>query len=514
MRPDLVFLNVRVVTLDNAKPIAELVAVGGSRILWIGKEAEFDGLGASQTRTIDCGGKTLVPGFIDAHIHVMAYAASLVSVDCGPQAARSMDDIVVALAERATEIPPGQWVRGVGYDEFALWEGRHPTAHDLDRAAMDRPVRLDHRSGHATVLNSLAMECVGISTGTAEPPGGVIERDLVTGEPSGLLLEMGDYLDGRVPPLNETQLQRAVQIAGRRLASLGVTSVQDASHTNSPERWDSFARLKAAETFLPRVTMMPGSDYLKEFLGRGLRFGAGDADLNLGPAKIMLTMTAGALHPSESELAERIREAHDAGFPVAIHAVEADAVESAAETLLASRTRQSTGSSLRDRIEHCAECPPSTLDKLTRSGVAVVTQPGFIYHSGRRYLRQVPWRTQPWLYRVVSLREAGLVVAAGSDAPVTGPEPLVGIYAAVARRAATGETVGLPERVTATDALLMYTHNAAYAASQEKQKGVLKQGMLADMVLLDRDPTGVRTEDILEAKTLMTVIGGDIVWEG
>ncbi len=536
---DLILHNARVVTLDARRPRAGLVAVQGDRIAWVGDEADLSRLARPGVRVVDCQGYTLVPGLMDAHCHVLAYAASLLAVDCSPAAVGSIADIREAIRRRARVTPPGQWLRAAGYDESALAEGRHPTRLDLDEATRDHPVRLAHRSGHACVLNSLALARVGISASTPEPEGGVIDRDWATGEPTGLLLEMDACLEERIPSLSESELLEAIAQADRRLVALGVTSVQDATPSNDLRRWQLFQRLKAEGRLRPRVTLMPGSAHLEEFTGAGLKHGSGDHHLALGHVKLMLTLTSGALHPAPEELRAIVRRAHRAGFPVAIHAVEAEAVEAAADALLragrppivplskgdrqgvslpARGDRQGgvlrrKGPRVRDRVEHCSECPPAVLAKLKRAGTTVVTQPAFLYYSGQRYLAQVPREMQPWLYRIRSFAEAGLRPAASSDAPVAAPNPLVGIYAAVTRRARTGEVLGAEERVAPLEALAMYTLNSARAAFQVLDRGSISPGKLADLVLLDRDITGPGHEELLQARVVMTLTGGEVAYE-
>ena len=514
MNADLILANANVITVNGRQPAAELIAVRGDRIVCVGSNRELSGMDLRHSRVVDCGGGSVVPGFIDAHCHVMAYASSLLAVDCSPSAVSSVSDVRRALAERARSSPPGGWIRGAGYSEFDLKERRHLTRWDLDEAVPDHPAKLNHRSGHACVLNSAALARVGISRDTPDPVGGLIERDWETGEPTGLLMEMDGYLDGVVPPLGERELLQGVQMVNDRLVSRGVTTVVDATHSNSTERWDVFKRLKSEGTLAPRVTMMAGSDHLEGFLDRGVGFGSDDDDLRLGAVKIMLAVTTGTLVPSRDELRDRVLRARRAGFQVAIHAVESEVVEAAAAALLSDGPGRAGASGvMRDRIEHCSECAPALLERLADSGLVVVTQPGFLYHSGRRYLSEVAAHVQPWLYRIRSFYEAGLSPAAGSDAPVTDPVPLVGIYAAVTRRADSGETVGESQGITASQALRMWTLNGAYASFQEADKGTIEAGKLADLVLLDEDVTRVGPERIPDIKVMMTVIGGRVIWE-
>ena len=504
-RPDLILHNANVLTMDPHLPRAQAVAVRGDRIAWVGSEDDIGTIRSPGVRMIDCEGQTLVPGFIDAHAHVLAFAARLLAVNCGPREVSSIGDVRSTLRERAAVTPPGSWVRAGGYDEFSLGEKRHPTRWDLDAAVSDHPVRLDHRSGHAIVLNSAALAAVGVSVDTPDPPDGMIERDSDTGVPTGLLLDMDSFLDGRIPRLSESELEEGVRWADELMLSRGITSVQDATPSNSPERWDLLARLKRTGCLTPRLTVMPGVGYISRFLKRGLGPGAGDDNMDVGPAKVLLSVDGGRLEPSADELAEAVRSVHEGGFQTAVHAVEAVAVETAADVLDGGH---------RDRIEHCSECPPDVLRKLRGSAIVVVTQPRFIYDSGRRYLSEVPGEARPWLYRMRSLQEAGLVVAAGSDAPVSEPHPLLGMYAAVTRKAETGEVVGSDEAVPAESALAMHTVHAAYAARQESDRGTIEAGKLADLALVDCDPTAVEPHELLGAGVSLTMVGGRVVWQG
>ena len=502
--PDLILHNANVLTMDPRLPRAEVVAVRGERIAWVGSADDVVSTRSPGVRTVDCEGQTLVPGFIDAHAHVLAFAARLLAVNCGARAVSSIGDIRSALRERAAASPPGSWLRAGGYDEFALDEKRHPTRWDLDAAVPNHPVRLDHRSGHAIVLNSAALAAVGVSADTPDPPGGMIERDPDTGEPTGLLLDMSKFLDGRIPRLSESELEQGVRQASRLMVSRGITSVQDATPSNSPERWNLLARLKRTGSLTPRLTVMAGVEHIGRFLERGLGPGSGGHDMDIGPAKLMLSVDAGRLEPSMDELADAVRSVHEAGFQAAVHAVEASAVEAAAGVLEGGH---------RDRIEHCSECPPSVLRRLRGSGIVVVTQPRFIYDSGARYLSQVPDDMRPWLYRVRSLQEAG-PVAASSDAPVSEPHPLLGMYAAMTRRSEGGDLVGADEAVSAESALAMHTVNSAYAARHESDRGTIGAGKLADFALIDRDPTAVEPHELLSARVSLTMVGGRVVWPG
>ncbi len=484
--------NANVITLDGRLPRASAVAVRAGAIAWVGREDALAGLGWRPKRVLDCEGRTLIPGFVDAHLHLLAYAASLRDVDCGPDAVRSIADVRRAISDRARATPHGSWIVGRGYDDSALLERRHPTRDDLD-AATSLPVRLVHRTGHACVLNSAALALVGIGAHTPDPVEGVIERD-AAGEPTGLLLEMDAYLDGRIPRRPRGEFDAGVRQASERLAALGVTSVVDATPTNSVERWETFKTLRAGGVPLPRIMMMAGYDHLDGFVAEGMGYGHGDDTLRLGHAKIMLTATTGTLHPQPEQLAAMVARAHAAGFPVAVHAVEAEAVAAAARAIAEARRERPLP--FPDRIEHCSECPPDVLPWVRRAGVAVCTQPAFVHHRGDKYLSEVPEDAQPWLYAMRSLLDAGVPVSAGSDAPVVEPAPMVAVGAAVTRRTRGGRQVAPGQAVTPMQALRAYTLAAAEASGMGDLAGSIEVGKLADLALLDADPTAVAAEDI------------------
>ncbi|MSQ12554.1 MAG: amidohydrolase [Dehalococcoidia bacterium] len=503
----LVLFNANVVTLDAARPRASVVGARDGRITHVGERVVLEQAREAGLAPLDCQGSTLLPGFQDAHMHLLGLASRLLAVDCTP--CRSMD----ALAEtirRAAATTMGRWLRAWGYHESQLKERRHPTRRDLDAALPDRPVRLAHRSGHAHVLNSAALREVGITETSPDPPGGVIERDK-RGAPTGVLFEMDAWLDGRVPSLTDAELGRGVRLASRLLVERGVTCFHDATPSNSLERWRLFQHIHAEGMVAPRCVFMPGLAHLPSFLDAGLGYGAGDGTLRVGPAKAVLTLTTGALHPPRDELLERVRRAHLAGFPVALHAVEAEAVAAAAEVLLMVQ-QERPRPDLRHRIEHASECPPEVLDLVRRSGAVVVTNPGFVHHSGDRYLAEAPHAMLPWLYRVGSLHHAGATVAFGSDAPVELPDPLLETSAAVTRRSSSGALVGPDEAVDVETALRMHTRGGAFAAGMEREVGAIAPGMLADLVLLDGDPREREPAALRERHVTMTLVGGKVAF--
>jgi predicted amidohydrolase YtcJ len=513
MSDDLVLANANVITMDPGCPVAQLVAVKGNRIWLVGGSDRLGEVRGAGTKIVDCRGRTVVPGFNDAHCHTFGFIRKLGSVDLSPAAVQSIADIKAALAECARNTPPGQWITGSDYNEFYLAEKRHPNRRDLDEAAPEHPVVLTHRSLHACVLNSLALEMAGITRETPEPEGAVIDRELDSGQPSGLLFEMLYYLRGQVlPPLSGEELAQGMAIANRNYLSMGITSLQEASVGNDLASWQSLKRFKDSAGLASRVSMMFGFNALPRLRQAGLEFGSGDEQLRLGGVKIILNETTGSLQPPQEELNRQALAAHEAGFQLAIHCIEPGTV-AAAISALEYVNNHSAIAGRRHRLEHCSECPPELLGRLKKLGAMVVTQPPFIYYGGERYLATVPPQRQGWLYRIKSFLASGLVVAASSDAPVVPDNPLVGIYAAVTRRAKSGQEVLPEEAVSARQALAMYTVSAAYASFEEDIKGTIAPGKLADMVILSADPLETPPEQLKDIRVEMTILDGRVAWE-
>ncbi len=508
---DIILHNANVITVDSVQPRARLVAIKGNKILAVDLHSDPEKYRGMQTKLIDCKGKTVVPGFNDAHCHIMGLAGMLSFIDCSK--AKSIADIQAAIKDRANRTHFGSWITGAGYNEFYLKEKRHPTRWDLDAVSPNHPVRLLHRTWHATVLNSLGMKQLGISSETPEPPGGVIERDLETGEPNGIFYEMSFYLKDRIPPETDEKIVQYMNDANKIYLSQGITSLQDATLANDLVRWQTFKKLKASGTLSSRLSFMVGIQFLPQLLEEVISSNRGDQQCRLGGVKIVITQTTGTQHPYQKELDEQVLEAQRAGFPVAIHAIEESSLEAAIYALEYARTKGGKSNQLRQRIEHASECPPILLSRLRMLRPVIVSQPPFLYYSGERYLREVPPEQRPWLYRFRSFWESGLCFAASSDSPVVPNNPIMGIYAAVTRRAEIGELVGVGERLSAEQALTAYTLNGAYASGEEKIKGSISPGKLADVVVLSDDPLGVPSEAIKDIKIEMTILDGKVVWE-
>ena len=479
------------------------LAVAGGKVLATGADSDIRQLATRQTIVLDCGGRTVIPGIVDAHCHVLATAAIGLRVDCRPTATRDVDAIIAALRAAASR---NHWIRGHGYDDSPVGLGRHLDRRDLDRVSTVRPVRVDHRSGHACVLNSRALAAAGIDRRTPDPPAGVIVRDL-DGEPTGLLLEMGGWVSDRQGGFEDAaagEMEVALGDFSDRMLAYGTTAVTDAGPGNGLDRWQYFRKVTGDGTLLLRSTMMVGFDRLEEMLNAGLGFGAtaNDGLLAVGHAKIMLTASTGRLQPDPVQLTEMAAHAHALGFPVAIHAVERDAVVASALAIGdVAPALDSNGVRLPDRIEHCAECPPDVLELVAESGAMAVPNPGFLHFDGERYRRIVADDLVPHLYPVGALVSRGIPTRLGSDAPVIEPDPWASMSAAVTRQSAGGVNLGGVGVKSVGQALALHSVSRRIAP-----------GMGADVAVIEPDPFTMSPVDLPNVRSVATIVAGRLAW--
>ena len=509
---DLIIYNANVITMDLACPKAELVAVENGRITAVSNNETIHELRNSKTKVIDCTGKTVIPGFIDAHCHLAAFAEGFMSLNLSPsEGVGSIADMQNKIRLFCKNCPSGTWIRGKGYNEFYLTEKRHPDRHDLDAAVLSYPIKLTHRSGSAHVLNSLALQLVGITSESGDPPDGLIDRDLETGGPTGILYGMGNYLSKKIPSLDDDEMRQGIRLANEELLSCGITSIQDATSHNDIHSWNMFQQWKSEGIFRPGVTMMLGMKGFDEYQQQQYRPYGDESGLRIGGVKIIVHEITGSLGPDQERLNKMVFEIHKAGLQVILHAVEERTIEAACDAIEYALKQLHRHDHLH-RIEHCSVCPLALAKRIGDLGIMVVTQPAFIYYSGDRYLETVPSKQLENLYPIKRLMKHHVRVAASSDFPIVKPNPLIGMYAAITRMSESGSPVLPAEGIERLEALRMYTETAAAASFQEQVRGSIKVGKAADLVVLNNDPRRVSADEIKTIKAEMTIIGGKIVW--
>lgn len=520
-KADLLLVNARVLTLNPRRPKAEALAIRSGRVLAVGGSTELRELVGRDTEVVDGEGGVAVPSFHDAHCHLLSYARWRSRLDC--RGMGSIADIVAAVRGRAASLAPGAWVQAVGYDEALLAEGRHPDRHDLDAAAPKHPVRLQHRSLHLDVLNTTALRLLQLMHAGALQ----IERDPLTGEPTGRLYHAAEIVQGRERPQAARELAEDVRLASQELLARGITTVQDATFTNGPSEWALFQRLVDAGDIQLRVYLFRGARYWREFdettpravPGPGETPSKGErpngsppmpraSPVRLGPVKFMLE--EGTTDPERLRTA--VAEVRAAGQATAFHAVSEAEVAMALDALRRAPSWRGRPGQGPDRIEHGAVIPDALLGDLRAAGVMVVGQPGLVYERGDTYRAEYPPDLHGWIHRARSLLAAGIPYAASSDAPVTEPRPLHGLYAARRRATRGGYVLGSREALGSAQALRAFTLAPAEAVGAAHELGQLRPGAIADVTILDPEALGLETVAAANHLARMTIMEGRIVW--
>jgi predicted amidohydrolase YtcJ len=513
-KPDLVIHNVQALTMDRGIIQANVVGIREGHLVHVGNESSIEFLIDVDTRIIDGQGLLLTPGLIDPHLHLLSWANHLSSVDCSPDAVSSIGEIKAAISKAAMKSPPGTWIRAVGYDEFSLTEKRHLNRHDLDSAAPLHPVRLAHRSGHILVLNTLGLMNTNIRIDTEEPLGSTIDREIPSGEPSGLLIDMDVSIRDRIPEIPKPHISQRLSEISDSLYSSGVTFVQDASAINDYAVWRDFLGYREQGILKVAGSMMVNGSKTAEFWHHNLRFGESNDEWYVGAAKIIVSDVGGKMYPDLPELKGLVQQIDKMGFQIAIHAVTDTEIEHALIAFRELKDRPQLHPKQRHRIEHASLCPPELLKQIKDLELGVVTQPGFMFFNGDRYRETVEETSQRWLYRATTFYKEGIIVASSSDAPVIPENPQFGLYAAVARKSITGHHVGESRGLQFHEALALFTKNAAYLTFQDHQRGSLSPNKRADLVLWNKELAVLQDPDeIRQLEPLMTIANGDFVFE-
>lgn len=525
--PDLILYNANILTVDDAGPRAQAVAIADGRFLAVGSNDEVRGMSKPGTRQVDIGGKTIVPGFIDAHSHP-SYAGirHLRWVDCD---LRSIGAIQAAIRARASKTPPGDWVIGFKYDDTKTAEGRKLTRQDLDAAALDHPVFIEHRGGHTGYVNSLAYRRAEITDETADPPGGKFDRDPATGKLTGGLRENATNPFRKLIPTNFTrdEIRQGVKLIAQMMVRTGITSVTDAQA--SPADLLGYQDARAADELSLRVYCLMQYQCLDRMIAAGVRAGLGDERLRVGGIKLVCDgsiseRTArltepyvgrpndfGILVSSEEELYAGARKAHEAGWQIGTHA-NGDAAIDMMLRIYERLQREMPRRDPRYRLEHCTVVNPSLIARIRALGVIPTPFSTYVYYHGEK-MKEYGAERLNWMFAVRSFLDAGIHVTQASDYPPGPFEPMMALQSEVTRTDTHGTVWGPRQRVTVEEALRVGTLNGAYASFDEKQKGSVTAGKLADLVVLGRDPLRVDPMSLIEIPIERTMVGGRWVYE-
>lgn len=543
MTADQLYYNGMILTMDRASPMAEAVVVKDGRIAAVGTEETVKPWVGIETERIDLKGKTMMPGFIEPHMHPLLYcnevirAANIRSFPLGE--VKNIAQIKEILRKKAKETPEGDWVLGFRYDEQELEEKRHPNRYDLDEVSLSHPVFIGHRSGHIAACNSMALKLAGIDKNTPDPPGGIYHRSGDGQEPDGVLERFAAVMRVMdcIRPLTVDERAEMMQEICRQMVSQGITSCHEAlvGHQDASD-FIVLQRAREKGYLTVRMYMMGWFD---KMLGADLETpsfvtGLGDEWLKLGAVKLILDGSvpgftgwvtkpyytpydgkAGFTGGSAMDLDDfkkAVWTAQKNHIQIAVHAGGDAAIDFCLDTM-EEAMRAYPWDRARHRIEHCHTIRPDQLERMKRLGISASF---FVYHTyywGDRYYETVlgPERAA-MVDPVRTAIEKGVVYSLHSDAPHVPVRPLNDIWAAVNRLSARGRKLGEAECITPEQALRGVTVNAAWQSYEEGIKGSIEVGKLADFVVLDENPLTCSPEKIRDIQVLETIIGGNTVY--
>ena len=531
---DLLLVNGRVLTMDPELPRATAVAIAGDRVL--GAMAGDDLPPAR--RVVDLDGGVVVPGFHDAHNHMVWFGQGLLEIPVGTPPISTVEELYAAVAAGSRDTGADGWVVANGYDENKI--GGHPDRDGLDRATGGARVLVTHTSGHLCVVSSAVLADLGLADAGRDVDGGTVVTDR-QGRPTGRLEERAQELVAALRrPVASHRLVDAIERAGRHYLSEGITSVVEAGIGGgwigqSPLELAAYLEARDKARLPVRVELMPVSDSLHAVAGHaddpatlgldlGVRTGLGDDWLSIGPMKVftdgsLIGRTAamtedfadtpgnhGYLQGDRDAILATVVAAHRSGWRVAAHAIGDAAIDLALDAY--ERAQQlDPRPDVRHRIEHFGVSRTDQLERTARLGVIPVPQGRFIGEIGDGMLRALGERSR-YAYRLQSLLDAGLVVPGSSDRPVVDGRPLRGIHDMVNRRTDSGVAFSPDEALSPADALRAYTWGSAYASKQEDRRGSVRAGRLADLAVLTDDPTTIEPSRIADIGVVATMIGG------
>ena len=530
---DLIVINGRVETMDANNSVVQAVGIRNGRIAVLGTNNDVIAERHGGTTVIDAKGKAVLPGFIEPHNHMVGYSTNLLEVDVRTPPNRNISDIVDRLRERASITPPGDWIRGRGYDDTGLQDMRHPTRNDLDAASTEHPIAIVHNSGHMLAANSTALEKAGIHDETPDPAGGRIGRFPASGEPDGMLYETAQGLVHQLlPTYTEGDVRTGFVQAQDEYLRRGITTIHDASVSNARgvDIMHTYHQAQREGFLKFRVNMFIQWEYLKDS-NFAWQTGGGDEWVRVAGCKIVSDgsiqgITAALREPyhcdpneqgwliyEQDELNEIVMTLHQRGYQIATHAngdAAIDAILAAYENALRAIPKVDH----RFRIEHCQVCVPEHISKMRDLGVIPNFFPNHVYYFGDRHRDRFlgPDRVTH-LDPIGSAIQAGIKPLLHSDCPVTPVNPLFCIQNAIARVTSSGKVLTEVERVATREAISMMTVNAAYGAFEENVKGSLEIGKLGDLVVLNHDPFQEAAHELGQIESAATVVGGQVMYQ-
>jgi len=526
-RPDVILHDATIHTVDPRQPSAQAVAIAGDRLLAVGSNDEVLHLATAGTKKINLSGKTVVPGFIDAHTHpVYSGIRHLRRLDAD---LRSIQAIKNAVRKKASDTPKGEWVVGFKYDDTKTEEGRKLVREDLDEAAPNHPVLIQHRGGHTAYVNSLALKIAGVAENAPDPAGGHFVRDSAGRLTGGLEERATEPFDAHIPSEYTRDDYRAgAKLISEMMSRSGVTSAHDAE--GDPDALLAYQDARDAGELSMRIYCLLTYPHLDGMIEAGIRTGLGDDHVRIGAVKLVCDgsiseRTArmskpfigrpddyGILVTEADELYEQARKAHYADWQIGTHAngdVAIDMTMNIYERLQKERPRKDP----RFRLEHCTVINPGLVRRIRDIGAIPTPFSTYVYYHGEKMKNYGKQRLEE-MFAVKSFLDAGIRVTQTSDYPPGPYEPMMAMQSTVTRTDINGELWGPSQRVTVEQALKVGTIHGAYASYEEDRKGSLEAGKLADLVVLGKDPMKTDPFEIINIPVERTMVGGKWVHGG
>ncbi|HZS86321.1 MAG TPA: amidohydrolase [Chloroflexota bacterium] len=539
MVADVVFTGGKILTLDARFSTVEALAVRDGRVLATGTAAEIEALAGPGTWRVALEGRTVLPGLIDAHCHMLMTGLLLANVqlyDC-----RSIDDILARVAERARQTPPGRWIVGTGWDESLLAERRYPTRWELDRAAPDHPVCLN-RVWNKLVANSRALAVAGITPETPDPDpsqpyAGSFDRD-GDGRPTGLFRDRAkEMIQRHIPPPTVADKVAALGRAARAFNAVGLVGVADPGLYPDELRAYQLARENGSLTVRAGLCPAGWGFGSAEWDARvrswvealAVHSDFGDDRLWLDAVKLMVDGGIGDRTAAVSEpflgsddrgqfivapeaLPELVRWCHDRGWSLDCHTC-GDRAQDAVVAAYAAAHEAAPNPRLRHRVHHAYLPSPRTLHLMARHRIPALVNPPFLYYMGDSFVAALGEERAGRMKPARTYLDAGVPLAGSSDSTVSDYNPFVGIATMIRRRTISGHLLDQNERLGRQEAIRLYTGGGAYALRRERHWGCLEPGRWADLVVLDRDIVACPEEEIMAIKPVRTVLAGETVYE-
>ncbi len=542
---ELVLQNGKIATMNAAQPVVEALAARGGRIIALGGNADVQGFIGAHTRVLDLHGKLAIPGFIEGHAHFTGIGEYRLGLDL--REARTWDDIVAQVARAARQARPGEWIVGRGWHQSKWAAAPDPNVEgfplhaSLDAVSGDHPVMLEHASGHASFVNARAMELAGVTRDTPNPKGGEILKD-AAGNPTGLLREAAQASVGRAlekwraqrsPAEQAADLRKVIRLATAECLAKGITTFEDAG--SPPATLDVFRRMAEDHELGLRLWVMlrESNQKLETDLDRYRTIGAGGDFLTVRAIKRYMDGALGSRgawllqpytdspsstglnleDPADIRRAAELAIGH--GYQLCVHAIGDRANREVLDVYESVFREHPEQKDLRWRIEHAQHLDAADIPRFGQLGVIAAMQGIHCTSDAPFVIRRLgPKRAEEGAYVWQKLMKTGAIVGNGTDAPVEDMSPIACFYASVTRKLKDGSVFYPDQRMTRQEALRSYTWNNAYAAFEEKLKGSLEPGKLADITVLSRDILTVPDDEIMAADVVYTIVGGKVAFEG